>query len=96
MLVSRVAARVHSSLYARLSLFRSVNGCKAAFCTTVDSIGASALPGPSSGAPVRVCVVGTGPAGFYTAKYLLKENAAVHVDMIDMLPTPFGKRACTR
>ena len=38
----------------------------------------------------RVCVVGTGPAGFYTAKYLLKAHPDVHVDMIDMLPTPYG------
>ena len=28
---------------------------------------------------LRVCVVGSGPAGFYTAKYLLKEGATVHM-----------------
>jgi ferredoxin--NADP+ reductase len=41
--------------------------------------------------PLRVAVVGSGPAGFYAAEALLKhETAAVEVDMIDRLPTPFG------
>ncbi|CAH0476463.1 unnamed protein product [Peronospora belbahrii] len=38
----------------------------------------------------RVCVVGSGPAGFYATKYLLKEHAGVRVDMLEVLPTPFG------
>ncbi|OQR83777.1 NADPH:adrenodoxin oxidoreductase [Achlya hypogyna] len=38
----------------------------------------------------RVCIVGSGPAGFYTAKYLLKEHSGVHVDMLEALPTPYG------
>ena len=38
----------------------------------------------------RVCIVGSGPAGFYTAKYLLKEHPDVKIDMLDALPTPFG------
>ena len=44
-------------------------------------------PASSLGA---VCVVGSGPGGFYTAKYLLKADANVRVDVIDKLPTPFG------
>lgn len=39
---------------------------------------------------VRVCVVGSGPAGFYAAKYLLKDAARARVDMLEALPTPFG------
>ncbi|KAG2763073.1 hypothetical protein JG687_00007688 [Phytophthora cactorum] len=38
----------------------------------------------------RVCVVGSGPGGFYATKYLLKEHADVRVDMLEALPTPFG------
>ena len=38
----------------------------------------------------RVCVVGTGPAGFYFARYLLREHPTVQVDMIDALPNPYG------
>jgi hypothetical protein len=38
----------------------------------------------------RVGIVGTGPAAFYTAKYLLKELPTARVDMFDALPTPYG------
>jgi len=41
-------------------------------------------------APPRICVVGTGPGGFYTAKYLLREHPDLRVDLLDALPTPFG------
>ena len=41
--------------------------------------------------PLRVAVVGSGPAGFYAAEHLLKhEGTAVEVDMLDRLPTPYG------
>ncbi|CAM8988056.1 unnamed protein product [Rhodiola kirilowii] len=40
--------------------------------------------------PLRVCVVGSGPSGFYTAEKLLKAHAGAEVDIIDRLPTPFG------
>ncbi|NIR44662.1 MAG: FAD-dependent oxidoreductase [Gemmatimonadetes bacterium] len=41
--------------------------------------------------PVRVAIIGSGPAGFYTAEKLLKqEDVAVEVDMYDRLPVPFG------
>ncbi|GAX76390.1 hypothetical protein CEUSTIGMA_g3835.t1 [Chlamydomonas eustigma] len=40
---------------------------------------------------LRVAIVGTGPAGFYTASQLLKRlGSSVHIDLIDRLPTPFG------
>jgi ferredoxin--NADP+ reductase len=40
---------------------------------------------------LRVAVVGSGPAGFYTADALLKsEDPQVAVDLIDRLPTPWG------
>ncbi|XP_059432232.1 NADPH:adrenodoxin oxidoreductase, mitochondrial [Corylus avellana] len=40
--------------------------------------------------PLRVCVVGSGPAGFYTAEKMLKAHQGAQVDIIDRLPTPFG------
>jgi ferredoxin--NADP+ reductase len=41
--------------------------------------------------PLRVAVVGSGPAGFYAADALLKsEEPRVEVDVIDRLPTPWG------
>src|SRR5581483_10078381 len=41
-------------------------------------------------APLRVAVVGSGPAGFYAAGALLAAERAVEVDMIERLPTPWG------
>ena len=41
--------------------------------------------------PLRVAIIGAGPAGFYTAERLFKEkNVHITVDMYDRLPTPFG------
>src|SRR5207244_5271960 len=41
--------------------------------------------------PLKVAVVGSGPAGFYAADALLKsEDPLVEVDVIDRLPTPHG------
>jgi ferredoxin--NADP+ reductase len=46
---------------------------------------------PMIGRPLRVAVVGSGPAGFYAAGHLLaSEEPAVEVDMIERLPTPWG------
>ncbi|HVR04483.1 MAG TPA: FAD-dependent oxidoreductase [Solirubrobacteraceae bacterium] len=42
-------------------------------------------------APIRVAVVGAGPAGFYAAGHLLKDSAGrIEVDMLERLPTPWG------
>lgn len=40
--------------------------------------------------PLRVAVVGAGPAGFYATEALLKQHEDVRVDVIDRLPAPFG------
>jgi ferredoxin--NADP+ reductase len=41
--------------------------------------------------PIRVAVIGSGPAGFYAAGHLLKDPDGVfEVDMIERLPTPWG------
>ena len=41
--------------------------------------------------PLRVAIVGAGPAGFYVAEHLLRRpDLVVDVDMFDRLPTPFG------
>jgi ferredoxin/flavodoxin---NADP+ reductase len=50
--------------------------------------------------PIRVAVIGSGPAGFYAAGHLLKDRAGgqgaaghsieIEVDMIERLPTPWG------
>ncbi|MCH7975860.1 MAG: FAD-dependent oxidoreductase [Bacteroidetes bacterium] len=41
--------------------------------------------------PLRVAIVGAGPAGFYAAGALLKQDdVVVEVDLLDELPTPYG------
>jgi ferredoxin--NADP+ reductase len=40
--------------------------------------------------PLRVAIIGSGPAGFYAAEALFAADPAVEVDMFDRLPTPFG------
>jgi ferredoxin--NADP+ reductase len=41
--------------------------------------------------PLRVAIVGAGPAGFYTAEALLKQkNLVCTIDFINRFPTPFG------
>jgi ferredoxin--NADP+ reductase len=46
--------------------------------------------------PIRIAVIGSGPAGFYAAGHLLKDSGAgghsvnFEVDMIERLPTPWG------
>jgi len=47
---------------------------------------------PGTGAqPLRVAIVGSGPAGFYTAEKLLQQDdLVVEIDMYDRLPAPYG------
>jgi ferredoxin--NADP+ reductase len=41
--------------------------------------------------PLRVAIVGSGPAGIYAAEALTKQrDVPVQVDVLDRLPTPFG------
>lgn len=50
----------------------------------------SSIPGNTE-RPLRVAVVGAGPAGFYAAEALLKRpSLAVEIDLIERLPAPFG------
>ena len=41
--------------------------------------------------PLRVAIIGAGPAGFYAADQILRdEEAHAQVDLFDRLPTPYG------
>ncbi|TSL04198.1 NADPH:adrenodoxin oxidoreductase, mitochondrial [Bagarius yarrelli] len=44
----------------------------------------------SYGSSPKVCIVGGGPAGFYTAQHLLKARGDMFVDIYERLPVPFG------
>lgn len=76
----RVSARLW---VGRASLPRSVGHDAIRFvASTQDGVQGDGLQ--------HVAVVGAGPAGFYTTKYLLKAHPSVKVDVIEALPTPFG------
>ncbi|SEK49460.1 ferredoxin--NADP+ reductase [Blastococcus sp. DSM 46786] len=50
-----------------------------------------APPPPADDHPLRVAVVGAGPAGIYAADALTRQSEVpVAVDLVDRLPTPFG------
>ncbi|KAG1701372.1 NADPH:adrenodoxin oxidoreductase, mitochondrial [Nymphon striatum] len=38
----------------------------------------------------QICIVGGGPAGFYTASQILKHHKQAHVDIYEKLPAPYG------
>ena len=41
-------------------------------------------------APIRIAIVGAGPAGFYAADRLLRDERRFEVELFDRLATPFG------
>lgn len=48
-------------------------------------------PRPDDGDPLRVAVIGSGPAGVYAADALTRQRRVpVRVDVLDRLPTPYG------
>jgi ferredoxin/flavodoxin---NADP+ reductase len=52
---------------------------------------AGGYPAGMSSTPLRIAIVGSGPAGFYAAEQLLNaKDADVAVDMFERLPTPWG------
>ena len=40
--------------------------------------------------PIRVAIIGSGPAGIYAAAHLLRDSDDLQVDMFERLPTPWG------
>lgn len=45
----------------------------------------------SSTRPLRVAIIGSGPAGFYTAEALFKQkDLTISIDLFNRFPTPFG------
>jgi ferredoxin--NADP+ reductase len=56
-----------------------------------DDPGAPPAEAASDKPPVRIAVIGAGPAGFYAAGHLLKDSEGrIEVDMLERLPTPWG------
>lgn len=51
----------------------------------------ASVPEPTASPPLRVAIIGAGPAGIYAAEALAaQDDVPVAVDLVDRLPTPFG------
>lgn len=50
----------------------------------------SSITASSIAPPLRVAIIGSGPAGFYSARKLLSLVDDAIVDMYEQLPVPFG------
>ena len=64
--------------------------CRRFLCRVTERKLAERLFSSSSSRPPRVCIVGAGPAGFYTAQQILKLHPTADVDVLERLPVPFG------
>lgn len=40
--------------------------------------------------PLRMAVIGSGPAGYYTAYKIMKKMPEAYIDMFESLPVPYG------
>jgi len=56
----------------------------------VDSTGKQHAEATGSGKPLRVAIVGAGPAGVYVADVLMKSDVEVSIDLFERQPAPFG------
>ena len=84
-----VDAITSDDLLAPGSIYPAIN---AAYYTDHEATRSWTPPRPATrrgAGPLRVAIVGSGPAAFYTAEELLRHNG-VTVDMFERLPTPYG------
>jgi len=50
----------------------------------------AAAPGAADSRPLRLAIVGAGPAGVYVADVLMKSGAEVSIDLFERQPAPYG------
>ena len=53
-------------------------------------VGPVVRPGSAEARPLRVAIVGAGPAGVYVADVLMKSDTSVSIDLFERQPAPFG------
>lgn len=89
---SRLCNGLLASLHRRLRQSIFVEGFQTrGDCSSTVHVPIRGLCSREQDASLHFCVVGSGPAGFYTADRILRQFAnAVRVDILDQLPTPFG------
>ncbi|KAL2101850.1 hypothetical protein ACEWY4_003611 [Coilia grayii] len=89
-LVSHFNPRPKMRLLVQKSLFSIAKCTRTPTSNTVGKFnrhrGLCTSPDPHT----KVCIVGGGPAGFYTAQHIVKGRPDVQVDVYERLPVPFG------
>lgn len=77
---------------ARAGFFAKSTVCSSCRRTTVLSRRSYSIAGSTSRAEQgpRCAVIGSGPAGFYTAYRIFKKVPKAKIDMYESLPVPFG------
>ena len=68
-----------SSLDVAVKRRKAGDGFRQAYSTT-----------PSRDRPLHMAIIGSGPAGYYTAYRVMKKLPDVHIDMYEQLPVPYG------
>ena len=66
------------------------NSCSNTNTTISLRRASTAVSSARNGRPFRLAVIGSGPAGFYTAYRAMSKMHNAHVDMYEALPVPFG------
>ncbi|KAK0715010.1 NADPH:adrenodoxin oxidoreductase-like protein [Lasiosphaeris hirsuta] len=71
---------------------RTLNACCSAFVSRgiASSSSPTSLTSSHNERPCRIAVIGSGPAGFYTAYRAMAKIRGAKVDMYESLPVPFG------
>ncbi|XP_040923010.1 NADPH:adrenodoxin oxidoreductase, mitochondrial [Toxotes jaculatrix] len=81
----------HKLLFSRLKVWASArSGWMSRLHDGMRGRGMAPIHSATQHYAPKVCVVGSGPAGFYTAQHLLKARQDVEVDIYERLPVPFG------
>jgi ferredoxin--NADP+ reductase len=85
------AIRPDTELTSTMAPYREINASYYAEHPPSPALTPGATPAPlvTSATPLRVALVGSGPAAFYCATELL-DHPGVHVTMFERLPAPYG------
>lgn len=71
-------------------VFPGLTALPVAWSRVAEPAPASIRVGPVSDAAPRIAIVGSGPAGCFSAQALRRAFPAAEIDVIDELPTPYG------
>jgi hypothetical protein len=88
MLINRHLSRIHCANPAPFQIARVI---RASCAQRRNNTNAAATSSDDGGDPgPAIAIVGSGPAGFYTAQKVMRHLSQTRVDMYEQLPVPFG------